>query len=139
MSTVIRADISAKNPHWISRHRYYELKHFCLQYPEWKRELSNLSSIKNQTVITPTNFNSGTFSNPTADCAEKMIFLKEKIGIVEKAAHNAEPDLADYILKGAAEGLSYTYLKSKLQIPCCRDKYYEVYRKFFWLLSNARH
>lgn len=138
MSTVIRADISAKSPHWISRHRYYELKHFCLQYPEWKRELSNLSSIKNQTVITPTNFNGGTFSNPTADCAEKMIFLKEKIGMVEKAAHDAEPDLADYILKGAAEGLSYTYLKSKLQIPCCRDKYYEIYRKFFWLLSNER-
>ncbi len=139
MGTVIRADISAKNPYWISRNRYYELKHFCLQYPEWKRELSNLSSIKNQTVITPTIFSSGTFSNPTADCAEKMIFLKERIGMIEKAAHDAEPDLANYILKGITENLSYTYLKTKLEIPCCKDKYYELYRKFFWLLSNTRH
>ena len=139
MSTVIRADISAKNPYWISRHRYYELKHFCLQYPEWKRELSNLSSIKNQMFITATHSDSGTFSNPTADCAEKIMFLKDRIDMIERTARNTAPDLAKYILKGATEGLSYTYLKSKLEIPCCKDKYYELYRKFFWLLSNARH
>ena len=139
MSTVIRADISAKNPYWISRHRYYELKHFCLQYPEWKRELSNLSGIKNQAVIASTHFDSGTFSNPTADCAEKIMFLKDRIDMIERTARNTAPDLAKYILKGATEGLSYTYLKSKLEIPCCKDKYYELYRKFFWLLSNARH
>lgn len=32
MTTKIRADISRKNPYWLERHRYYELKHFCLQY-----------------------------------------------------------------------------------------------------------
>lgn len=26
-------ELSEKNPYWIERHRYYELKHFCLQYP----------------------------------------------------------------------------------------------------------
>lgn len=139
MATVIRAEISAKNPYWISRHRYYELKHFCLQYPEWKKERSYLVGISKRPIEQPAIFSSGVFGNPTADCAEKIIFLDERINMVEQAAHNAEPDLANYILKGATEGLSYTYLKSKLEIPCCKDKYYEVYRKFFWLLSNARH
>ena len=37
MSTVIRPEISKKNLYWIPKHRYYELKHFCLQYPEWKK------------------------------------------------------------------------------------------------------
>lgn len=37
MATVIRPEISEKNKYWIGRHRYYELKHFCLQYSEWKR------------------------------------------------------------------------------------------------------
>ena len=25
-----------KTEYSLSKHRYYELKHFCLQYPEWK-------------------------------------------------------------------------------------------------------
>lgn len=30
-----RKTLSKKNPYHISKHRYYELKHFCLQYHEW--------------------------------------------------------------------------------------------------------
>ena len=37
MGTVIRAELSENNKYWISKHRYYELKHFCLQYPIWKK------------------------------------------------------------------------------------------------------
>ena len=33
MGTTLRAELSEKNPYWIEKHRYYELKHFCLQYP----------------------------------------------------------------------------------------------------------
>lgn len=40
MATVIRAELSKNNKYWISKHRYYELKHFCLQYPEWQKEHS---------------------------------------------------------------------------------------------------
>jgi hypothetical protein len=30
MGTTIRPELSEKNPYWIERHRYYELKHFLL-------------------------------------------------------------------------------------------------------------
>lgn len=33
MGNIIRAEVSENNPYWIEKHRYYELKHFCLQYP----------------------------------------------------------------------------------------------------------
>ena len=29
-------NFSQNNEYWISKHRYYELKHFCMQYPLWK-------------------------------------------------------------------------------------------------------
>ena len=45
MGTKIRPELSKKNKYWIPRHRYYELKHFCLQYPEWKEQYTNLSSV----------------------------------------------------------------------------------------------
>ena len=37
MATTIRAEISDKNKYYIDKHRHYELKHFCLQYPSWKK------------------------------------------------------------------------------------------------------
>lgn len=40
MSTAIRPELSKSSKYWIDRHRYYELKHFCLQYPIWKKLLS---------------------------------------------------------------------------------------------------
>ena len=46
--------------------------------------------------------------------------------------------LYKYIIKAVTEGHSYVYLKTKLDIPCSRDTYYDRYRKFFWLLSSMR-
>lgn len=44
MSTLIRPEISKNNEYWIPRHRYYELKHFCLQYREWVKIVNSLDS-----------------------------------------------------------------------------------------------
>lgn len=45
MATVIRPELSENNKYWISKHRYYELKHFCLQYPEWKSLYDEFSDV----------------------------------------------------------------------------------------------
>jgi hypothetical protein len=61
-----------------------------------------------------------------------------RIKLIEQCAMEADDFLYRYILKAVTEGLSYTNLKTKLEIPCGRDMYYDRYRKFFWLLSEAR-
>ena len=45
MSTTIRADISQNSKYWIEKHRYYELKHFCLQYPIWHSAYISLNGL----------------------------------------------------------------------------------------------
>lgn len=138
MGTVIRPEISEKNKYWIDKHRYYELKHFCLQYKEWKKAYAAC----NESIIFASSFgerrSDGTISDLTAKYAIKRAYYAGRIKLVEKAAMEAEPELYLYILKGVTEGLSYTYLKTKLEIPCGRDMYYDRYRKFFWILSNSR-
>ena len=42
MATVLRSELSSKNKYYIDKHRCYELKHFCLQYPEWERAYAYL-------------------------------------------------------------------------------------------------
>lgn len=77
-------------------------------------------------------------AKPPAKRALIKAYYSDKIELVERIARQADPFLYPYILKAVTEGVSYTYLKSKLGIPCGRDMYYDRYRRFFWLLNNSR-
>ena len=139
MATVIRAVISEKNKYWIDKHRHYELKHFCLQYPEWKRsyaEFNDLSLPLSMMERIPTSNLPG---DPTAKRAMMKAYYAERIKLLEKTALETDIYLHKYILKAVTEGLSYTYLKTRLGIPCGKDMYYDRYRRFFWLLDKARN
>ena len=140
MSTVIRPEISEKNKYYIDKHRYYELKHFCLQYKEWKKAYE----IYNDSIIFTTNLNrtffeSGVHSDLTAKYAIRKAEYGNRIKMIERIAKEADDFLYPYILKAVTEGLSYVHLKARLDIPCGRDMYYDRYRKFFWLLSQERN
>lgn len=138
MSTVIRAKISEKNKYYIDKHRYYELKHFCLQYNEWKKEYARC----NEAIIFTSKFehepSSNVHSDLTAKYALKKLQYGTKIKLIERIAMEADDFLYPYILKAVTEGLSYPYLKTRLDIPCGKDMYYDRYRRFFWLLSEER-
>ena len=138
MATVIRPEISEKSKYYIDKHRYYELKHFCLQYNEWKKAYASC----NESILFASNLERTSSSNTPSDLTAKYAIRKvqygERIKLIEKAAMEADDFLYSYILKAVTEGLSYTYLKSKMDIPCGRDMYYDRYRRFFWLLSEMR-
>ena len=138
MATVIRAEISEKNKYWIDKHRHYELKHFCLQYPTWKKAYADYNDTSLALSMIERIPTSNTPGDPTAKRAMMKAHYSERINLIEKAAMEADKYLSDYILKAVTEGLSYTYLRSKLQIPCGRDMFYDRYRRFFWILSNSR-
>lgn len=139
MATVIRPEISEKNKYWIDKHRHYELKHFCLQYPIWKNKYAALNDTGVRTSRLSMISTNSTPSDPTGNIAVIKTNYLEKIEMIEKAAREADQYLHNYILKAVTEELSYTYLKTKLNIPCSRDMYYDRYRRFFWLLNAARN
>lgn len=137
MATLIRPELSTKNKYWISKHRHYELKHFCLQYPIWKSAYAALDPGVQMSVaekLPSTNLP----GDPSARMAIKRAYYSERIDLIERIAEEADKQLCNYILKAVTEGLSYTYLKARLEIPCGRDMFYDRYRRFFWLLNKAR-
>lgn len=138
MATVIRPEISIKNRYWIDKHRHYELKHFCLQYPIWKKTHADLDSVSIPISAFDRMPTSNLPGDPTGNKAVAKARLVERIEMIEQIAREADAYLWQYILKAVTENLSYTYLKTKLDIPCGKDMYYDRYRKFFWLLSKAR-
>ena len=138
MTTTIRPETSKKNKYWIDKHRHYELKHFCLQYPIWKKEYATYSNIGPNLSSFERLYSNSMPSDSTANWAIKRAYYSEKINLIEKAALETDYILYKYILKAVTEGLSYTYLKTILHIPCSRDIYYDRYRKFFWILNQLR-
>ena len=138
MATVIRPEISVKNKYWVEKHRHYELKHFCLQYPAWKKAYREAVNSYISASSLEQNLATNIPSDLTARYAMKKAYYSEKIKLVEKIAMEADSELYEYILKAVTEGLSYTSLRSMFNIPCGKDMYYDRYRKFFWLLSEAK-
>ena len=140
MCTSIRPTISERNKYWIDKHRYYELKHFCLQYDSWKRAYAALEELDvSSPVMDSTGVKTHEHSDPTSRLALAKTYYSEKIKMVERIAMEADESIGEYILRAVTEELSYTYLKSRLEIPCGRDMYYDRYRRFFWLLSKVRN
>ena len=136
--TAIHPELSPKSRYWIDRHRYYELKHFCMQYPLWIRARASLDGLSRRALrLTPPS-PTGLVQSPTSRCAEQRLWYTERIAMVEESAAEADPLLGPYLLRGVTEGLSYDCLKARLALPCSREAYYESYRKFFWLLSEKR-
>lgn len=138
MATVIRPEVSMRNKYYIDKHRHYELKHFCLQYPIWKRTYADLDSVNAATSKINDIPSANIAGDPTGNQAVKKVYYLEKIEMVERAAKDTDAALYTYILKAVTEGLSYTHMRTKWHIPCGRDMFYDRYRKFFWLLSNSR-
>lgn len=137
MSTTVRPELSTRSKYWIEKHRYYELKHFCLQYPLWRKAragLDGLSRRPNTAMTSRTN----RVSSPVEKCAEARLFYTDRMEMLEKVASETDVVMANYILKAVTEGISYDHLKVRMDIPCCKDTYYELYRRFFWLLNKAR-
>ena len=138
MATNIRAEVSIKNKYHITKHRHYELKHYCLQYPTWKKAyLDCLDQDIPMSMVEGVQDPGGVY-DPTSTRAVTRAYYSNKMQTIEQTAKDADKYLWQYILKAVTEGLSYTYLKTKLDIPCGKDMYYDRYRRFFWLLSEVR-
>ena len=137
----LRPELSNKNCCQLDKNRYYELKYFCFQYPEWLRQLETLDWYTNTNGIQTKSAN-GSYSDKTySTVAKREIYLKN-IEMIKKVATSVDEYLSKYLIKGVTENLSYDILKVRFDIPCSRGVYYKKYRHFFALLdlqNKKRH
>lgn len=94
----------------LSKHRFYELKHFCLQYPEWKRLYSDLDGWNGK-------------GDTTSRDGIKRGDIKTYLDLIELCAGLVGNDIL------------YFVTESGIKLPS--DKVYD-YRRFFWELSRRR-
>lgn len=122
----------------ISKHRFLELYHFCMQYQEWRDELKYCTDTVKGINYSAEIKGTGT-DNATEQLAIRRDELKRKCELIEQTAIEADPEIYQYIIKGVtANYASYKYLREVMNIPCGKDMYYNRRRKFYWLLSRKK-
>ena len=139
MGTEIRPEVSEKNPYYISKHRYYELLHFCRQYNDFVMEKNNILGSYVRPVIHLTKV---PYATPNGEHLEnwaiRLADVDEKIQLIEQATVDADEQLSGYILMAVSGGIGYDALDARYNIPCSRNTFYDRYRKFFWILDQRR-
>lgn len=101
--------MAKKNEYVLSKHRYYELKHFCLQYPEWKKLYSQLDGW------------SGKGDTTSKDGIKRADILRN-VELIEYCSMITDRDILPYVTEGIRLPVELRY----------------SYRRFFWELSKRR-
>ena len=76
--------------------------------------------------------------DPVTRAVVMRMGYRNNIELIENAASMTDDAVGPYILTGVTGGLSYEVMSAKITMPCSKDTYYELYRKFFWILDGLR-
>lgn len=99
-----------KTEYVLSKHRFYELKHFCLQYPAWKELYMDLDGWNGK-------------GDTTSRDGIRRADIKRYVELIEYCVGLTDKDILLYVTN------------AELSLPV--ELRYS-YRRFFWELSKRR-
>lgn len=138
----------------VSKHRYIELRSYCLQYQEWQAKLQHKTNSLKSQQLTGMPFIDG-ISNTTCDLAISRVELQRNCQLIEQTIIEAictirKGDSGRYLYKDfnmlydhmllavTSEDITYDYLYMMRNIPISRDAFYSLKRYFFCLLDKNK-
>lgn len=118
----------------ISRHRYAELKAFCLQYDEKKSKISRGIS-----AVTNDGMPHGNYKeSPVESNAIRNVTYQKDCEMIEQAAIAASAEIYPYIIKSVTNDLSYPFIEydeALGRIPVGKTEFYATRRLFYHYLD----
>ena len=116
----------------ISRAKYNELKYFCMQYEEKKKEIHNSYGLG--AVVSDGMPKGNLPGNAVERVAIRNAMLQNDVELIEQTAMEADPDIYQWLIKSVTSGVPYEYMN----VPLSRTKFYDSRRYFFYLLAQKR-
>lgn len=108
--------------YYVPKEEYLTALHFCRQYPEWEKEISD--SLK-----------------PDIDLSRKtdparVAAIRKKKAVLEMVIHKLSGDMDEWLFLGVCYGLTFPQLKRQ-GMPIGRTQYYEMRQRFYYYLSRV--
>lgn len=107
-----KPELSKKSPFYITKHRYYELKNFCLQYPDWKKALEQVNGWESNSHEISGIIRGCLPESSTERQAIIRAYYSMHIDIIDRCVAKLEPAIAPYVLRGVTEEVCYDALRA---------------------------
>lgn len=132
MTIAKRKDLSL-GKYDISKARYRELKYFCMQYDEKKSIIDYGIKAATNDGMPHGSFNT---SSPVEKQAMENELAKKDVLLIEDTINKTVQGehMRKCLLAAVTTGTTYEYM----DVPCGRRQFYELRRRFFYLLSLKR-
>ena len=121
----------------LSKHRYYELLHWCLQYPEWEDRIRKIKFLP-EVLKNSTRKSKWIANRSTEDLGSVLADLTANRSLVERVCNEASSELYPWLLMAVTRGTSFNELKMVHGLPCEKDMFYDRRRRFFILLDKEK-
>ena len=121
--------------YYIPGEEFLTVVHFCRQYPLWVAELAASADPMSGINYSGDRVQTSNQSDPTSDLAMRRNAIQQKKDIVDAVAAETAGDLAKWLVLGVGHGLTYYQLR-EAGIPCGKEIYYALRRKFYFDLSK---
>lgn len=121
----------------ISRHRYEELKAFCLQYEEKKSKIHYGITSGTNDGMPKSNYK----GNQLESMAIRNTMYQKDCEMIEQAAVAASAELYPYIIKSVTNDLSYQFVEYDEEmgkIPVGKTDFYAYRRLFYYFLDKIK-
>lgn len=127
--------LSDKNKYALPKEDYLTAIHYSLRYPLWVEELRTAADTGVAIRYDREKVQTSNCSDPTYEVAVRMDELTRRINMIEDTIKYVAEGLDIWLRMGVCYGLTFEQLKGK-KIPCERDKYYGIRRKYYYELAQ---
>lgn len=112
MATQLQRWIKYKD-RYITKYRYYELKNFCLQYPDWKKALEQVNGWESSSHEVSGIIRGSLPESSTERQAMIRAYYSMHIDIIDRCVAKLEPAIAPYVLLLVPSSIPWSLLMRK--------------------------
>lgn len=125
------------NKYYLPKQTYLMCIHYALQYRDWKASLDAERDTRGAIRYDKDHVQTSNDYDSTSETAMRMIEYDDKCKMIDKVIDVAcdYSTLNSWIRLGVCYGFTFSQLKAE-GMPCERDLYYKIRRRFYYELSK---
>lgn len=127
--------LNEKNKYYIPREDYLTAIHYSLRYPRWLEEVNAAADTSMAIRYDSEKVQTSGGYDSTSEAAMRIAEINDKIKLIDNIINLVADDLAYWLRLGVCYGFNFNQLKNK-GLPCERDVYYLVRKKYYYELSK---
>ena len=129
--------LSKNNPYYLPKQTYLTCVHYAMQYPYWKAILDAERDTRGAIRYDKDKVQASNDYDSTSETAMRMVEYQDKCAIIDTAINMAcdYSSLDKWVRLGVCYGYYFRQLKAE-GMPCEKDLYYKIRRRFYYELSK---